>query len=79
MMYEKEIKLGKYRHFKGKLYEVLGIARNSEAPEQEFVVYKALYEDDKFGKGQIWIRPKEMFIETIIVNGKEVSRFEFVE
>lgn len=71
---EKEVKLGKYQHFKGKFYEVIGIARNSENTKEEFVVYKALYE-----KGQIWIRPKQMFLETVNINGKEVPRFKFVE
>ena len=56
---ENEIKLGKYQHFKGKFYEVIGIAKNSENPDEEFVVYKALY-----GNNQLWIRPKQMFLET---------------
>lgn len=74
-----KVKIGKYKHFKGKYYEVIGIARNSENHEEEFVVYKALYESDEFGKGELWIRPKNMFFEKVIYNGKEVSRFEFVE
>jgi hypothetical protein len=71
---EQEIKLGKYQHFKGKYYEVIGIAKDSEDPTKEFVVYKALYEGS-----QIWIRPKQMFLETVIVEGKEVPRFKFIE
>lgn len=78
-MQEKELKLGKYRHFKGKLYEVIGVARNSENSDEEFVVYKALYNDEKFGEGQIWIRPKQMFLETVNIDGKDVKRFEFIE
>lgn len=69
-----EIKLGKYRHFKGKLYELIGVARHSETLE-EYVVYKALYESEEFGKDALWIRPKKMFLEE--VNGKK--RFEFLE
>ena len=72
-----EVKLGKYRHFKGKEYEVLGIARNSETLE-EFVVYKALYDSLDFGKNALWLRPKAMFLETVEKDGKTVKRFEFI-
>jgi hypothetical protein len=70
-----EIKPGKYLHFKGKEYEVLGIARHSETLE-ELVVYRALYSDEKFGANALWARPKEMFLEKFIVNGKSVPRFK---
>ncbi len=67
-----EIKLGKYRHFKGNEYEVLGIARHSEtlAP---MVIYKALY-----GEGELWVRPAEMWNETITRDGKAFKRFEYI-
>lgn len=67
-----EIKLGKYRHFKGNEYEVIGIAKHSEtlAP---MVVYKALY-----GDGDIWVRPYEMWNETITRDGKTFQRFTFI-
>lgn len=68
--------LGKYRHYKGKEYEVLGIVRHSETLE-EMVLYKALYESS-FGKDTLWVRPKQMFLETIEVNGKPMKRFEFI-
>lgn len=68
-----EIKLGKYRHFKGNLYEVIGIAKNSETLE-ETVVYRALY-----GDGGLWIRPASMWNETVERDGKTYKRFEFVE
>ena len=55
-----QIKLGKYKHYKGKFYEVIGIARHSETL-QEFVVYKALYEDKNFGKNALWVQPKTCF------------------
>jgi len=71
---EKVVKLGKYQHFKGKFYEVIGIAKNSENPEEEFVVYKALYDEN-----QLWIRPKQMFLENVNVDGKVVERFKFIE
>lgn len=72
------IKLGRYKHFKGNLYEVIGIARHSETLE-ELVVYKALYESPEFGKDSLWVRPLNMFEETVEVNGERKPRFEFIE
>ena len=71
-----EIKKGIYRHYKGKLYRVLGVGRHSETFE-ELVVYQALYESEEFGKDAIWVRPLKMFIEDVEVDGKKVKRFEF--
>ena len=68
-----DIKLGKYRHYKGNEYEVLGIARHSETLEP-MVVYKALY-----GDGELWVRPASMWNETIEKDGKTFKRFEFIE
>jgi hypothetical protein len=65
-------KLGEYRHYKGKKYEVIGIAKHSETLE-ELVVYRALY-----GEGQIWVRPLKMFLEEVEVDGKKISRFEYI-
>ncbi len=73
----KEIKPGIYKHYKGKLYEVIGIARHSETLE-ELVVYKALYESKEFGRNAVWVRPKAMFAEKVVVDGNEVPRFEFI-
>jgi hypothetical protein len=70
------MKPGKYRHYKGKDYEVVGTARHSETLE-EMVVYKALYESD-FGKDTLWVRPKAMFMEKVMANGKLVDRFSFI-
>ena len=67
-----EIKKGRYRHFKGNEYEVIGTAKHSETLE-EYVVYKALY-----GEGGLWIRPKEMWNETVERDGKTYKRFEFI-
>jgi hypothetical protein len=64
------IKPGLYRHYKDKLYRVIGIARHSETHE-ELVVYH----DENFG---LWARPLTMFQETIEVNGKKQARFQFV-
>ena len=67
---------GTYQHYKnGKLYEVIGVARHSETHE-EMVVYVALYQCEKFGNHQIWVRPKEMFIEHIHHEGLIVPRFK---
>lgn len=67
-----EIKPGKYRHFKGKEYEVIGIARHSESLE-EMVVYKALY-----GEGGLWVRPASMWNEVVERDGKTFKRFEYI-
>ena len=67
------LKLGKYRHYKGKEYEVIGLAKHSETLE-DLVVYKALY-----GDGQTWARTLKMFEGKVVVDGKEVPRFEFLE
>ena len=66
------IALGKYRHFKGNEYLVIGIAKHSETLE-EMVVYRALY-----GDGGLWIRPASMWNETVEYNGKTVKRFELI-
>jgi hypothetical protein len=73
----KTIRIGKFRHYKGKEYQVIGVARHSETREK-LVVYKALYEDKEFGKEALWVRPLEMFFEEVEVDGKKVARFEFV-
>jgi len=69
-----EVKLGKYRHYKGNFYRVLGVAKHSETLE-ELVVYECLYDNPR---SKLWVRPKEMFLEIIILDGKETPRFEFV-
>lgn len=68
------MKLGLYKHYKGNIYEVIGVAKHSETLE-ELVVYKATYQKD--GEN-LWVRPKTMFEETIVVDGAEVKRFEKV-
>lgn len=70
------MKLGKYKHYKGKLYEVIGIALHSETLE-EFVVYKPLYIPEEKFKDKLWIRPLKMFLEKVNIDGKSVQRFEF--
>ena len=66
------IELGLYKHYTGNVYEVIGVAKHSETLE-EMVVYKATYQ----AEGQnLWVRPLKLFLETIIVNGQSVKRFE---
>jgi hypothetical protein len=72
-----EVKTGKYKHYKGKPYEVIGVARHSETLE-ELVVYRALYDSKEFGNNALWARPKKMFLENVSIEGKEVPRFKFV-
>ena len=69
----RSIKLGTYAHYKGFEYEVLGVAKHRETME-DLVVYKALY-----GENELWVRPLDMFLETVIIDGKEMPRFRFVE
>ncbi|AXI04340.1 DUF1653 domain-containing protein [Aquirhabdus parva] len=68
------LKNGRYRHYKGQFYQVLGTARHSETREW-LVVYRCLYDDYS-----LWVRPLEMFIESIVLeNGVQVPRFSFVD
>jgi len=67
-----EIKTGKYRHFKGNEYEVIGIAKHSESLE-DMVIYRALY-----GKFGLWVRPLAMFTETIVRDNQEIKRFSYI-
>ena len=66
------LKAGKYRHFKGGEYEVKGVATHSETGE-ELVVYSPLY-----GEGGLWVRPLDMFLETVEHEGETRSRFEYI-
>ena len=67
-----DIKPGKYRHFKGNDYKVIGVARHSETME-EMVVYRALY-----GEGGLWVRPAAMWTEEIDRDGYPGPRFQYV-
>ena len=66
------VKSGRYRHYKGNEYIVLGVAKHSETLE-EMVVYKQDY-----GERGLWVRPEEMFRETVEGNGQQVARFEYI-
>lgn len=67
-----ELKPGKYQHYKGQYYEVIGTARHSET-EEELVVYRALY-----GARGLWVRPLNMFCESVKVGTESVPRFAYV-
>ena len=67
-----DVQAGRYRHYKGKEYTVIGVARHSET-EEELVVYRQEYGD--YG---LWVRPKAMFMETVEVDGHAVPRFEYL-
>ena len=64
---------GRYRHFKGNQYTVVGIARHSENDEQ-MVVYR-----QEYGDHSLWVRPLAMFQEMVTIDGKEVPRFQLIE
>lgn len=64
---------GRYRHYKGNEYQVIDCARHTET-EEEFVVYRALY-----GERGLWIRPKAMFVESVIIGGTTTPRFLLIE
>lgn len=66
------IRPGRYRHFKGNEYEVIGVARNSETL-QSLVVYRALY-----GERGLWVRPFDMFTEVIEHEGRRLPRFSYI-
>lgn len=67
-----DLKTGKYRHFKGNLYELIGIARHSETLEP-MVVYRALY-----GDGGLWVRPAAMWTENVDKDGYHGPRFQYI-
>jgi len=64
---------GRYRHYKGNEYTVLGVAQHSETLEQ-LIVYS-----QEYGDRGLWVRPAAMFSETVVVDGKTVPRFQLIE
>ncbi len=72
-----KIKLGKHKHFKGIMVEVIGVALHSETLE-EMVVYKKLEDFGGYKAGSLWVRPKKTFLEEIERDGKKIPRFTFI-
>ena len=66
-------KPGKYKHYKGKEYEVIGIAK-LESTLEDMVVYRPLYPSEH----PLWVRPLSVFTENIEVDGKIMPRFEYI-
>ena len=66
-----------YKHYKNKDYEVIWIAIHSETLE-ELVVYKALYDSEEFWNNVLWVRPKAMFCEKVLVAWEYISRFKYI-
>ncbi len=71
-MSSNEPRPGRYRHYKGGEYEVVGVARHSET-EEHLVVYRPLY-----GDGGLWVRPLAMFLDTVTAGGAPVPRFAYI-
>ena len=73
----KEVKLGRYQHYKGNYYEVLHTGWHSDSLK-EYVIYQGLYDSEELGKNPVFVRCAEEFSENVIVEGKEVPRFKFL-
>jgi hypothetical protein len=75
------MKLGKYRHYKGNMYEVLGVVHHTET-RQKMVLYRALYDcpdlKEEYGDDPWFVRPFDMFNEEIEHNGTRVQRFDYI-
>jgi hypothetical protein len=69
---QETIRPGRYRHYKGNEYEVIAEVTHSETEEQ-LILYRALY-----GEQRLWVRPKAMFYETVVVQGQKMPRFAYV-
>lgn len=71
-----EIQIGqRYRHYKGNAYVIIAIAHHSETLEK-LIVYQNEHDDPDFGKNPVWVRPYEMFMETVVLDGKTIQRFQ---
>ena len=68
-----QLKPGRYRHYKGKDYQLIDVATHSETLEK-LVVYRPLYGDQA-----LWVRPVTMFLEQVLIDGQKLPRFRFVD
>lgn len=66
------LKTGTYQHYKGSQYQVIDLVIHSET-EQWMVLYRPMY-----GTAELWVRPYDMFIETVLIEGEQVPRFKFI-
>ena len=73
-MSDEEIFVGRYQHYKGNFYEVIGVGHHTETLER-LVFYRALYDSEEFGHNALWVRPMKMFLEKVVVDEKDVPRF----
>jgi hypothetical protein len=71
-----KIKIGTYRHYKGFICEVIGIAFHSETLK-ELVIYR--HDSEEFGKNALWARPKNIFLQQVNIKGELKPRFEFIQ
>lgn len=69
-----KLEAGIYKHFKGGMYRVIGVAKHSETLE-DLVIYEALYENPR---SKLWVRPLKMFLEEVEVDGKKLPRFQYI-
>lgn len=67
----------KYRHYKGKMYEIIALGRDSDTTE-EVVVYRALYDSPEYGNNSVWVRARKEFVRDVVVDGVQRRRFEEV-
>ncbi len=74
-----QIKIGsKYKHYQRKtIYKIIGFGYDSNTLD-EVVIYQGQYDSKEFGNNPVWVRPIKEFLEKVIVDGKEVPRFEFI-
>jgi hypothetical protein len=72
LLRENSVNEGRYRHFKGNEYIVLGVAKHSETSE-EMVLYRQDY-----GERGLWVRPQEMFLESVEIEGQTMPRFQYI-
>lgn len=70
---KEKLQTGTYEHYKGKQYNVVGVAKHSETLE-ELVVYRALYSEH-----DLWVRPLKMFLEEVEIDGRNIPRFKFIK
>lgn len=70
-----KIKLGYYRHYKGGIAKVIDEAKNSETGETYVTYY---HKESETGQIVLWVRPKQMFLDTVTINGKQTPRFEYI-